>query len=331
VLGGGGQLCSLGRQSLPVPSGSSWFPSSLVWYRMKRHHLLIGQRHRLLWRSHGRFRSENVGEVALSRDHIAFSLYAGPRARVPALYIAHLGGEERRIAAAEIPLGWTHAGRLVTQSIRGGVLRARSAEGWLERTVARHVSEQAFIASRGLFFFVAGRRLERFDGKAVRRLGTLAAYGFSARTSLTPLQDQLVLQDVKRMVVLGVDGSLLSTTALPAPVNDSDWHSSTFSGALAASRDGTIAFTAIRGDGFETVYLLRPGAKAASTVYRESVTFSVCERMAQLVWRGSWLLYSASEGYAAAINTVDPAESRDLSGFVQRLPGFRVGNFDAGW
>jgi hypothetical protein len=271
-----------------------------------------------------------VGEVALSRDRIAFSLYATSAARVPVLYAARLDGEESRIASGEIPLGWTRAGALLTLSIRGGVLRARSTTGSVERTIARRVSGEAFLGSRRVVFFVARQKLGLFDGTAVRQLGTLYDYGLSARTSLIALHDHLVLADAKRLVVLGSDGSLLSSTALPRPANAPHSRASTLSGALAESANGTIAFTATRGDGFEDVYLLPAGTDAASMVYREAVTYVVCEHTTQLAWRGSWLLYSASEGYAAAINTPDPATSLDLSALMHRMPDIR-GGIDAIW
>jgi hypothetical protein len=246
-----------------------------------------------------------------------------------------LGGRENRIGRGETPLGWTRTGTLVTLASRGGVLRARSASGHLERTIAMHTYNQVFDRAGRALLFMARGRLERFDGEHTQRLGRMARYSLSGRESIAPLGAVVVLRDSHRLVALERDGSLLSSTTLPHAKAQGD----TVPGALAAEGAGTVAFTASSGNtaygskGLERVYLLRPHTSAAQPIYRERVHFAVCERMAELAWRGSWLLYSASEGYAAAVNTADPASSIDLSALIRRLPGMRgnVERFDARW
>jgi hypothetical protein len=76
-----------------------------------------------------------------------------------------------------------------------------------------------------------------------------------------------------------------------------------------------------------------PGTTAARVVFRERLSFAVCERAATLSWRGPWLLYSSSEGRVALVDTRRPAKSVDLSTAVSRLPGMGgdEGRFDAVW
>jgi hypothetical protein len=330
-----GRVRFLGARRLPVPARSSWF-MDLTWYRIEHGRLLVGRRHRLLWRSQGRFaaaRGKGVGAVTLSGTRVAFSFFSG---RTPTLYLARLDGAEERVARGETPLGWPETGSLLTLSSRGGVIRVRSADGRLHRTLARGVYNFVFDWTAGAFVYVVHGTLERFDGGRVRALARLAELRLGGRPSVTPLAGVLVVSGRRRLVVLRPDGSLLSSTLLPRPRARADWAP----GALAADGKGDVAFTATRGNtaygssGSEGVYLLAPGASTAQAIYREHVDFAVCERGAELAWRGDWLLYSASEGYAAAIDTAQPGRSVELSGLVRRLPGMTAGGgdiFDAVW
>jgi len=325
----------LGSRRLPVPAGSSWF-MDLTWYRIEHGHLLIGRSHRSLWRSEGRFaavRGESVGAVTLSSSRVAFSFFTG---RTPTLYLSRLDGAEELVTRGETPLGWTGAGSLVTLSMRGSVLRVRSPDGRLQRTLAGSVYNFAFDRAHGALVYVANGTLERFDGDRVKVLARLPELHLGGRPSLTPLPSVLVISGRRRLIVLRPDGSLLSSTRLRRPRAHADWAP----GALAADGNGDVAFTATRGNtaygssGTESVYLLTAGATTARAIYREHVDFAVCERAAELAWRGDWLLYSASEGYAAAIDTVQPSRSVELSGLVRRLPGMTGGGddeFDAAW
>jgi hypothetical protein len=323
-----GRVCDRGRRPLPVPPATNWFPSDLSWYRLEHGHLLIGRGHRVLWRSQGRFSHEGVGEIALSRDRLAFSFFANTSAKTPSLYLVRPGGTERPVARGETPIGWTRTGTLVTLSSRGGVLRARSATGRLEGTLARRVSIEVLDRSTAAVLFVTRGTLERFDGLGVRRLARLADYGLSARPTLTPLGSVVAVQDPRRLAIFRTDGSLVSATNLPHSRKARD----ALSGGLAANDAGDVAFTAAHGS-FETVNLLPRGAGAAQSIYREHVYFAICERWAGLSWRGSWLLYASSEGYAAAVDVHDPSASIDLSALARRLPGMggEEKNFDAGW
>ncbi len=330
---GTGRVRFLGDRRLPVPAGSSWF-MDLTWDRIEQGRLLVGRRHRLFWRSHGRFHAgpgDGVGAVALSRTRVAFSFFKG---RTPTLYLARLEGAEQRIARGETPLGWTRTGSLLTVSSRSGVLRVRSARGRVQRTLARGVYNFVFDRANGALVYVAHGMIEHFDGARMRVLADVPELYLGGRPSLTPLRGVLVVSGRRRLVVLRRNGSLVSSTRLPRPRAHADWAP----GAVAADARGDVAFTATRGNtaygstGTESVYLLASGAKSAHAIYREHVGFAVCERQAELVWRGDWLLYSASEGYVAAIDTTRSGRFVELSRLVRRLPGMTAGGvFDAAW
>jgi len=49
--------------------------------------------------------------------------------------------------------------------------------------------------------------------------------------------------------------------------------------------------------------------------------FNVCGHGANLSWHGSWLLYSASEGSTALIDT-RAGRTIGIGSLVRRLPGF---------
>jgi hypothetical protein len=331
-----GRVRFIGPRRLPVPAGSSWF-MDLTWYRIDHGRLLVGRRHEFLWRSHGRFapaRGEGVGAVALARTRVAFSFFAG---KTPTLYLARLAGAEAPVARGETPLGWTQSGSLLTLSARGGVIRVRAASGRLERTLAHGIYNFAFDHATGTIVYVARGTLVRFDGRRVRTLARLTALNLGGRPSLTPFPGVVVAGGRRRLVALRPDGSLLSSTLLPRPHAQAD----RAPGALAADRHGNVAFTATDGNsaygsrGTESIYLLAAGARAARPIYRERVDFAVCERQAELAWHDNWLLYSAGEGYAAAIDTRQPGRSVELSPLIRRLPGMTAGDedqfFDASW
>jgi hypothetical protein len=319
--------------ALPVPAGASYY-ADLTWYRISGGHLTIGHGKRILWRSRSRFREGRgmgVGAVVSGRAAVAFSTFHGRR---QSLFAARLGQPERLLAMGETPLGFTRGGALVSD--RRWALLLRRSPDWYPRRLAGGASDVVFDHATGIVYFVDRGRLMHFDGARISRLATLASLGVGRRPQIEPLGQLLGVHSARRLVVLRADGRVFASTRLPRPLKRADFLSS----ALAAdARARTVAFTATRGNtaygsrGRELVYLLEPGATAARVVYRERLTFAVCERMASLSWRGRWLLYSASEGRAALINPRQPARSLDLSKTVARLPGMggEEGRFDVAW
>jgi hypothetical protein len=289
----------------------------------------------MLWRSHARYptsRGSGVGAVAVWQGRVAFSFAVPPAGwRWPTLYVARLGGAERAVARGETPIGWTAGGSLVTWG-HAGFLRVRDGAGRSVRTLAVSVYTFVFDPGSHALFFLANGRLERFDGRRLRSLLRLTAVGLSAPLTIQPAGAFVALRSRRRLVVIRRDGVVVSSTALPHLKLSTDRVSS----EVAADGAGNVAFTATRGNtadgstGVETVYLLRPGANVAQPLYRKRLAFAVCERQATLAWRGRWLLYSASEGYAAAIDTLS-RRAIDLSNTIAKLPGTDAQNFQASW
>jgi hypothetical protein len=294
---------------------------------------VIGHRKRTLWRSSRRFDtgSHDLGIVASSRAAVAYSVFRGRR---QSLFIARLGEAERKVGVGEVALGFVGPRALVAE--RAGTLVLRRGRDWMPQRVADHAGNVVFDHAEHALYFVAHGWLERFDGGRVRRLARLAALGVGRRPQIEPLGKLVGLHSGRRLVVLHDDGSAFASTALPRPRARVD----TVSSALAADAQGTaVAFTVSSGNsgyasrGSELVYLLRPGSTAARAVFRERLTFAVCERAASLAWRGPWLLYSSTEERVAVIDTRQPSRSIDLSRKVARLPGMGGdnGRFDAAW
>jgi hypothetical protein len=317
----------------PVPAGASYY-ADLTWYRVTGGHLTIGYGKRTLWRSRSRFREGygvGIGPVVRGRAAVAFSTFHGG---LQSLFVARLGEPERLVAIGETPLGFTRAGALVSE--RRWTLLLRRGPDWHSRPLASGASDVVFDHATGTVFFVDRGLLERFSGARVTPLATLASLAVGRRPQIEPRGLLVSLHSARRLVVLRADGRVFATTRLPRPLKRAD---SVSSAVATDAHSSAVAFTVSRGNttsgsrGREFVSLLRPGATAARIVYRERLTFAVCERMADLSWRGRWLLYSSSEGRVALIDTRRPARSVDLSGVVARLPGMggEEGRFDATW
>ncbi len=335
-IGRDGSLRRTSADPAPVPQGVSWWPYTGVWDRLVGGHLLVGRWQERLWRSSGRFPDAyELGAIAVGRQAVAFS-YGN---RTPLLYLAPLHGSERRIANGEYPLGWTRGG-VYTRTDRGGRLLLRATTGRLRKTLARQVYTYAYDRAGGSLYFLAHGALVRAEGGSQRRIATLADLGLAAGRflQLQPLGQLVALQTATRLVVLRSDGAVFAATRLPRGRTRVDGVSS----QLSATPDArAVAFAATRGNtaygssGSETVYLLTPGSRAARAIHSERVAFAVCERGATLAWHGHWLLYSASEGNTAVIDTARPRHAIELTRIVRRLPGASGGegnlDFSASW
>lgn len=331
-IGPDGTVRRISSDRSPVPAGADWWPYTGVWDKLEHGHLVVGRWRKQLWRSRGRFPvAYQVGVIAISRRALAFS-YGN---RVPRLYISRLGGAEREVASGEFPLGATGSG-FYTRRGDGGKLLLRGDVGTLRATLARQVYTFAYDNTSGRLYFLAHGRVVRAQGATQRSIAVLARLGISATRNLRlqPLGQLLALQERRRLVVLRADGSLFASATLPGSRTRVDGISS----QLTAAPDGrAVAFAATSGntaygsDGSETVYLLGPGGHAAVAVHREQVNFAVCERGADLAWHGRWLLYSASEGNTALIDTSRPRRTTiKLTRIIRRLPGLASdeGNLD---
>jgi hypothetical protein len=302
----------------PFPKGAAWFPGTATWFRIRLRHLIVGRGTRPLWRSHGKIASRRqLGVIAVGPHTVAFQ-------RDHKLYLAPLGGVERPVARAELPVGWTRAG-LYTYRYRGRELLLRSDTGALLKTIARRPLGSDYVVANGNLYFITRGVLMSARGARIEALASLAGLGLSAGPWLQSLGGLLELQDNSRVVVLRSDGSVFAWSPLPRSQGESESISSSL---VVASQGSAVAFVAAAGEsndpdaarrahGTETVFLLRPGARTAVPVHTERVDFKVCERGASLQWHGRWLLYSNSEGNVAVIDTTGRHRAIELSSLAR--------------
>lgn len=330
-VGRDGRIRRIPAPATPWPREASYFPGTGTWYMLENRHLVVGRGRKALWRSRGEVPSRNqLGVIAAGTRAVAFQ-------REHKLYIAPLGGAERPVADRELPLGWTTGG-LYTYRYQGRQLLLRRDTGALVKVIARRPLGSDYQVAGGSLYFISRGVLMSAHGASVERLASLSDLGLSEDSWLQPLGRWVELQDNHRLVVVEPDGSVFASTSPPRTRGQTD----TISSALAvAPGEGAVAFTAASGrtaqpssalpsSGVETVYLLRSGAHAAIPVHRDRVTFAPCERGASLQWHGHWLLYSATEGNVAAIDTADFRRTIQLGRLIKALPGLRDG-FGAYW
>lgn len=309
------------RSRAPLPRNVAYLAEG-VWFTLQHRHLVIGRGARMLWRSHGVIASRwQLGVVAVGSHTVAFQ-------HDHQLYLAPLGGAERPVARRELPLGWTSAG-LYTYRYRGRDLLLRSETGRLLKVIARRPLGSDYQVSSGSLYFISRGALMRVHAARVTRLASLARLGLSEAPFLQPVGRLVELLDNHRLAVVRPDGSVFAWTPLPL----SHGHADTVSSSLVlAPRSTAVAFTAASAPTTETetVYLLRPGAHAALAVHREHLEFAPCERGARLEWHGNWLLYTATEGSLAVIDTSGAHTVIDLSSLAKALTATR-GGFSASW
>jgi hypothetical protein len=335
-VGNDGRVSLVSADPSPVPRGAALWPNTGVWDRIDHGHLVVGRWRARLWRSHARFpHFWALGAIAVGPHTLAFS-YGNRRMD---LYVARLGGRERLVSRGEYPLGWTLGG-FFTRRDAGGRLLLRSDMGVLREALAPHAYPYVYNAAAGSLLYLAHGTLVLARGGRQARLTTLAALGISPRhvVDLQPMGRLVALRDAHRLVVVRLDGSIYAETRLPRRRTRVDGISSPITTASDAS---DVAFTATRGNtaygshGSETVYLLRPGAREATALHTESLNFAVCERGADLAWRGRTLLYAASEGRLLVLDTAGVRKPIRLSRLVRALagPSGDEGNLDfsAAW
>jgi hypothetical protein len=276
----------------------------------------------------------NIGAVVLGARELAFTYYAGRRSL---LYLARYGAGERPVVRGETPVSFLRLGALVTWRDPSRALALRAASGRLERVLVPHANDVAVENEAGRLVFRAGDRLGVIDAGRVHRLGSLTGLGIKGWPVIEPLGKLVAVRGRTRLVVLDQDGGVVASASLPPQLQRADG----FSSSVAADANGRLfAFTATnasaadRSSGSETVYLLAAGDMKARSVFSAGVDFAGCGRMAELSWHGRWLLYSASEGKAAVVDSSLEASPIDLSGTIAQLPGARSdgeGYFEVAW
>ncbi|OAI39340.1 hypothetical protein AYO39_02995 [Actinobacteria bacterium SCGC AG-212-D09] len=302
-----------------------------AWFAVRHNHLVIGRERTVLWRSHEQFSSPahrqiEVGGLTVGKHTVAFTYR-------DTLYLAPLTGAERPIASGEIPLGFTTGGVYTYRWKRALLLRSDNG-AVLKKIVRWPFQVNFFQVVGGNLYLIARSVLLRANGTRILRLAELRNLGLSASTWLQPIGHLVELEDNARLVVVRPDGSVFASTPLPR----SDGEPDTISSFIAvAPHSAAVAFTAASGladapntghpgHGSETIYLLRPGAHAATPVHRELVEFPPCiGEGATLAWNGSWLLYDGADSHAAAIDTASPGRTVELRRIIRGLPGTRDG------
>ena len=305
----------------PFPPGVTWFPATGTWYRIDHRHLDVGLGRRQLWRSHGQFTSRfTLGVIMASSHGVAFQ-------HDHKLYLAPLDGVERPVARREAPLGWT-AGGIYTYAYQGRRLLLRGDSGALVKVIARRGLGSDYDVTGGRLYFVDRGVLMSADGARTRRLDSVSRLGMATDSWLQPVGPMAELEDNRSLVVVRANGSVFARTPLPRSRGAVENISSSLVAGPGAS---AVAFTAAAGQqaetpthpwgvhGTETVYLLRPGERAAMPLFRQRVEFRACERGASIQWHRGWLLYTNSEGYITVIDSAGTHRAIELSGLVRRL------------
>ena len=269
-----------------------------VWVRHTGGRLTLVRNGRIFWRS--RVNRGSDGVVIHGRT-IAYANYPSQYEDSEEVWLARIGGGERRIARHEGPLGWTRAGLLLLQ--RGRDIDVRDSSGRHRATLRFRQSLFQWNASSLLALTYDGR-LVRSDGRS----STTVAHVADRRWTIT---------DVLRggLIVLTRPGALL--------VLDRDGHryaSAVYSehadvgGTIAPLAGGTIAFPLLRG-GIDRVLLVQRGARTPVQLLSRRLPPS-CGHWTTLTYHAGRLLYS-SQG---RIVIVDPSRKQrpiDLTPFVR--------------
>jgi hypothetical protein len=327
-LGTDGSVTYGGKWKSPVPPvARGYWPDTLAWYGVAHGHVLIGRGMKQLWRSHGTYphgRYLDVGGVVLGRGRVAFSYYRGRQSYV---LVARFGRAERLVARGEVPLAFS-SGRLVTWQEHGKALLLHS--GGTVRFLAHAVEPQVDHRSRMVVFRSNGE-LYAFDGARIRDLISLGDHGVTGTPTVEPLGRLVAAHDRRRLVVVGYDGRLFASTALPRSRHPTDGVSS----PVVANAAGTaVAFSVTSGNRLrETVYLLAAGKSRASPLFGEKLgDAGSCGQGAWLEWRGQWLLYANGAQQAAVLDSSGRAPAIQLTDVIAQLPSKDGdGNFNADW
>src|SRR5438105_4566140 len=263
------------------PWAPSWVPVNASrplpgTYMTRRHnYITLFRAGRVLWRSARPY--PYTSSIAVGLHAVAWSTTRRD-GTTGLLYLARIGGAERRIGVGEDPLGFTRSGTLVTERWRGGsaTLFLRHRDGAFATVLARGVRAAAFDPDSWRILFVApGRRLLSFDGPQSRLLGRTA---FSAGDWLQPIGGGLVgVFGSDGVRIFRAVGGFFASAPLRPPTRRRGRSAADGPGLVGSPRGDAAAFaTAWRPSvevyrGVGTVWLLRPGDRHATALYRNRV------------------------------------------------------------
>ena len=303
----------------PAPTVQVQSPAGTYVDRRGRRIVVIREG-QLVWRSkHAFSRALQLGGAAVSAGDVAFSFVSGR------LWVARLAGVEHAVGSGESPLGWTVNGTLLTtrfSPLDDAPLYVRAEDGSHRRLIAARTRGLSFDEATKTAWFFSQGALATSNGGTARVVVNLHALGLGPQPFFELLDAGLVaLGGQRRLVVLRRDGALFAATALPSGFG------ATYLLTSRLTVDGDrIAFTlgnlADGGDvTTERVFVLRAGEMQATQVLQAELDGTPCGPPSIVAWKGDWLLYSAPEGRAVAIDTADASRFVDLSSFVMSLPG----------
>jgi hypothetical protein len=312
-------------------------PSAGTYVDRRGRHIVAVSGGRIVWRSRHVFsRALYLAGGAVGAGDVAFS-FAGGR-----LWVAPIGGAEHPVGWGENPLGWSAYADLLTtvfSSSGDGPLYVRAEDGSRRRTIAADTRGLRFDDATSTAWFFSAGALETSDGRALTAVARLRPLRLGAQPFFELLDGGLVaVSGQRRLVVLRRDGTSVAATALPKPTGFDATNLLTSGFSLDGDR---VAFTVGNLDdggdvATERVFVLRAGETQATQVFQAELDGTPCGPPSTVTWNGDWLLYSAPEGRAAAIDTADTSRSVDLSSFVSALPGIApdedgLVSFDADW
>lgn len=285
-----------------APRASS-HPAPGTWVAHPHRRLAVYRDGHLLWHSHLTGGSDSV---AVGHGHVAFTVY---RHTGVWLWLAQLGGVERRVAAGEEIVGWIPAG-LVTQ--RGAELRLRADDGRLLKTIGG--GRAAFVAD-GRVVVISGSRIVRTDGRHAETIVDLRRYGMSGQAWLQPIDGGLwQVQAGRRVVFLDHHGRRVAAFSR-APISGNVV-------VLPNRRAILFAVQERRGDddpGTLIVYRLDRGHAAARVLYRARVRQLSCGEWGGLAYRSGRVLFTSNEAGYAILDPAGRARPIDLTAVTRRL------------
>jgi hypothetical protein len=305
------------------------------WAMVKAGHVVVIRSGRVLWRSTGStYGFRRIGMIAYRDGRIAFSVCDGQGDPLR-LYVAALGGQERRVSGAEDPIEWTSSGNLVAavpdRARNTYTVITRASDG-SSRILVRSPAQYAIAAGAGtITFLTASGLLERSDGQHTARLADLRSLGLRQKSvSLSLLGDgRIALTDFMRIVILRRDGALDLAATFPSPRGKSlrtGYVGSILADPVTRGVDVLVTWwnsssTSPSRDwpGWEGIYSLTAWS-SPRLLFGRTLAMAPCAHGSTIARQGTWLLYETTEGRTVAIDTSGEHPSIDLSSLPSRLP-----------
>jgi hypothetical protein len=279
-------------------------PGPRTWVAHRHKRLLVYRDRRLLWHSQV---TGGTDDVAVGHGHVAFTVW---RRYGMSLWLAPLGGLERKVAPGEEIVGWIPGG-LMTQ--RGAELRLRNAEGHLLRSLGR-VGSAIVDRGRAVILRTDGL-LVRTDGWHTRQLADLRPYGVANHPWLQRLPGGVwEIQAGSKVLFLDRHGhpfAFLPDTTLDGGV------------AVLPDRSAVLFVQRHRASdadpGVLTVYRLDRGARVPRRLFTSRVRQLSCGEWGGLAYRRGRVLFTSSYAGSAVLDPTGRARPINLTRMIRRL------------